>query len=548
LNNKLTLKILIVLIILLSGCRPFSGNNWDVAVTILKKKDLSATLKSVNITNNQMTITGSGFSKVTTVQIEGNGVATNLNINSYSDTQIIASAATALSLLANGTFNLVIGTVEAQATYPIVFTLQNGAVQANNLSSMGAATGQILKFNGSAWAPSNLSSSQLYLGTYDASTNTPQLDSTTPIAGDYYIVSTQGTYNSILYPVNSWIMFNGSDWEKISNDSAVVSSFKGRRGLVVPLKGDYNIGLMSDVDFTLGTPAADKVLTYDASGKWMAKALPAGNAGSVTTVSGTLPISVATGGSTPVISISQAATAANGYLSSTDWNTFNNKQAVITATTNTDYYRGDKTFVTLNTAAVPENTNLYFTNARVLGVFLTGIDTTLTGLITSSDSVLSALGKTQYQLNTIATNSSGNITKIGNSTVPGTIDARTGSVLVGPPGTANDATPKTYVDNLVATSVAKSGDTMTGDLILNTQAKFKDGTTKYVTIKAPTTVTASYILTLPQAAGSLNQILQTDASGNLSWTTAATTAAPSAGQSHLNFKKGRILSANCGPA
>lgn len=49
------------------------------------------------------------------------------------------------------------------------------------------------------------------------------------------------------------------------------------------------------------------------------------NAGSVTNVTGTAPISVATGTTTPAISISQATTSTNGYLSSTDWNTFNNK-------------------------------------------------------------------------------------------------------------------------------------------------------------------------------------------------------------------------------
>jgi hypothetical protein len=47
--------------------------------------------------------------------------------------------------------------------------------------------------------------------------------------------------------------------------------------------------------------------------------------GTVTSVTGTAPIS-SSGGATPAISISQATTSTNGYLSSTDWNTFNNKQ------------------------------------------------------------------------------------------------------------------------------------------------------------------------------------------------------------------------------
>lgn len=40
------------------------------------------------------------------------------------------------------------------------------------------------------------------------------------------------------------------------------------------------------------------------------------------------------------------------------------KEPSITAGTTLEYFRGDKTFVTLNTAVVPELTNLYFTNAR----------------------------------------------------------------------------------------------------------------------------------------------------------------------------------------
>jgi hypothetical protein len=47
--------------------------------------------------------------------------------------------------------------------------------------------------------------------------------------------------------------------------------------------------------------------------------------GTVTSVTGTAPVSVATGTSTPVISMAAANTTTNGYLTSTDWNTFNGK-------------------------------------------------------------------------------------------------------------------------------------------------------------------------------------------------------------------------------
>jgi len=52
---------------------------------------------------------------------------------------------------------------------------------------------------------------------------------------------------------------------------------------------------------------------------------PANASTAVTSVTGTSPIS-SSGGTTPAISISQATASTSGYLSSTDWNTFNNKQ------------------------------------------------------------------------------------------------------------------------------------------------------------------------------------------------------------------------------
>jgi hypothetical protein len=48
--------------------------------------------------------------------------------------------------------------------------------------------------------------------------------------------------------------------------------------------------------------------------------------GTVTSVTGTAPISVATGTTTPVISMPAATTSVSGYLTNTDWTTFNNKQ------------------------------------------------------------------------------------------------------------------------------------------------------------------------------------------------------------------------------
>jgi len=49
-----------------------------------------------------------------------------------------------------------------------------------------------------------------------------------------------------------------------------------------------------------------------------------GSGGTVTSVTGTAPV-VSSGGTTPAISMAAATTSVNGYLTSTDWTTFNNK-------------------------------------------------------------------------------------------------------------------------------------------------------------------------------------------------------------------------------
>jgi len=81
-------------------------------------------------------------------------------------------------------------------------------------------------------------------------------------------------------------------------------------------------------------------------------------------ITGTSPISVTSG----VVSISQANTTTNGYLSSTDWNTFNAKQNALTLTTTGN--NGSATLVgaTLN---VPT-----YTLAGLGGISLTGLSAT----------------------------------------------------------------------------------------------------------------------------------------------------------------------------
>jgi hypothetical protein len=107
--------------------------------------------------------------------------------------------------------------------------------------------------------------------------------------------------------------------------------------LFVNINNGWELDELHNVLIT--SPTSGNTLIYDAVvGVWKNANITAGTgisvtngAGSitiantgVTSVGATAPIQ-SSGGATPTISITQAGAASNGYLSSTDWNTFNNK-------------------------------------------------------------------------------------------------------------------------------------------------------------------------------------------------------------------------------
>ncbi len=172
------------------------------------------------------------------------------------------------------TANGVSGTVTTPTTTPAI-TLTLGTITPTSVAATGTVTG------------SNLSG-----------TNTGDQTSITGNAGTAAALQTGRTISLTGDVTYSSPSFNGT-----SNVTAAAT--------VARINGN-------------AVPAnASGSLTNDGSGNltWT----PTGGSGTVTSVSGTLPISVATPTATPVISISQANGTTNGYLSSADWSTFNGK-------------------------------------------------------------------------------------------------------------------------------------------------------------------------------------------------------------------------------
>ena len=107
-------------------------------------------------------------------------------------------------------------------------------------------------------------------------------------------------------------------------------------GSSTALGGSVSVGTVTSVTATApvaSTGGTDPVISMPAANTTTSGYLTATDwntfnskgAGTVTSVTATSPVT-STGGATPVIAMPAATTSVNGYLTSTDWNTFNNKQ------------------------------------------------------------------------------------------------------------------------------------------------------------------------------------------------------------------------------
>ena len=128
---------------------------------------------------------------------------------------------------------------ELSGTYPNP-TLLNSAVIGkvltgySTLSGTVSASDTILQAFGKVQAQLNgLSGSLVYKGSWNASTNNPTIVSSVGTNGNYYIISVAGTTTIdgiSSWAVGDWIVFNGTVWQKIANQS--VTSINGFTGTV----------------------------------------------------------------------------------------------------------------------------------------------------------------------------------------------------------------------------------------------------------------------------------------------------------------------------
>ncbi len=171
-----------------------------------------------------------------------------------------------------------------------------------NLSDKGVNNGlATLDAGGKVLASQLPVGSQVYKGTWNATTNTPTLINGTGTAGWTYRVTVGGTINlgagAITFSVGDDAIYNGTVWQRNPSSSAV-TSVNSQIGTIVLTSDNINEGTVNK--YYTDTRAR-------------------------TSLSASSPLSY--NSLTGLFSLPLANTSTNGYLSSSDWNVFNNKQS-----------------------------------------------------------------------------------------------------------------------------------------------------------------------------------------------------------------------------
>ena len=242
-------------------------------------------------------------------------------------------------------------TGEATASGPgsAAVTLSTPAVTGKLLTGVNITGGTVLATDSMLTAfgklqnqINSLISGSAYQGVWNASTNTPTLTSSVGTNGYYYVVNVAGNtnLNGITdWNVGDWAIFHDLTWQKVDNTDSV-SSVNGQTGAVslttdnIP-EGTTNLYYLNSraraaLSFTAGSGAYNSttgVITIPTNTSQLA------NGANYITLSSLSAISpLGYDNTTGVFTINSAGASSSGYLSSTDWNTFNNKQTGLNGT------------------------------------------------------------------------------------------------------------------------------------------------------------------------------------------------------------------------
>jgi len=195
----------------------------------------------------------------------------------------------------------------------------------------------------------------------------------------------------------------------------------GGTGLTTtPANGALDIGNGSGFTRATLTAGSNVTITNSAGGITIAAT---NSGGTVTSVTGTAPV-VSSGGTTPAISMAAASTSTNGYLTSTDWNTFNGKQAAGSYITSGGALGTPSSGNLANCTFPTLNQNTTGSSGSCTGNSATATNATnAANLVTTGFSIVESGGKLYFKYgatNIGSLDSSGNFIALGNVSAYGT--------------------------------------------------------------------------------------------------------------------------------
>ena len=286
--------------------------------------------------------------------------------------------------------------------------------------------------------------------------------------------------------------------------------------------GTSSAGSNATIDLTAGgsgsgtdsvTLAAGSNITISETGDTITFA---GTAGTVTSVTGSSPISVSSGTTTPAISISQADASTNGFLSSSDWSTFNSRLSSVGITSGGG--------LSVSGSPLTSNGSITLTNTGVTSnVAGTGISVSSgTGAVTITNT---DLGSSQNIFKTVAISGQDSIVADSNSD---TLTLAEGSNIT---LTTNAGTDTITIAGTDTTYSAGTGLNLTGTTFSNTDLGSAQNIFKTIAVSGQSDIVAdSNTDTLTFAAGS-----------NVSLTTTAGTDTLTIASTDTNYSAGSGL-------
>lgn len=144
-----------VLTLFLCSCI-FDRGEIIVEQTIKPIGGLNLIIANVEVINHQIIITGTGLNKVTAFQIKDGSSTINLQIESKSDTSIVANVLANTSFVVGSVLDFILSNAEAASSFQVTFINSNNSITAPMLSAMGATSGQVMVYDGSNWVATKI--------------------------------------------------------------------------------------------------------------------------------------------------------------------------------------------------------------------------------------------------------------------------------------------------------------------------------------------------------------------------------------------------------